>query len=64
MRQRHQVQPELIPATSDGLLRVQRALEEQIALGGGGGGGSVLDIDGGDANNSGTAYIEIDGGDA
>lgn len=30
----------------------------------GSGGGAILDIDGGDASNSGTPYLELDGGDA
>jgi hypothetical protein len=32
--------------------------------GGGGGGGTTLEIDGGDAYNSGVPYIAVDGGSA
>lgn len=39
-------------------------LRVQAVEAGGGGGGSVLVIDGGNASNTGTGYIEVDGGGA
>ena len=48
-------------------VRKLNLLEMRVATveaGGGGGGGAILDIDGGDASNTGTPYIELDGGSA
>lgn len=38
--------------------------EVDALVAGGGGGGAIIEIDGGDASNSGTAYLELDGGTA
>lgn len=48
-------------------IRVQKlnSLELRVqAVEAGGGGGSSVDIDGGNATNSGTAYLTLDGGSA
>lgn len=51
-------------------IRVQKlnALEFRLgeveALPPGGGGGAILQIDGGDAGNTGTPYVAVDGGSA
>lgn len=49
-------------------IRVQKlnSLEQRVSTveTTGGGGGSTLIIDGGDASNSGSGYIEVDGGGA
>lgn len=58
---RHQ-EPETVRVPK--LNKVVALAEAGGSGGGGGGGGTTLEIDGGDAYNSGVPYIAVDGGSA